>query len=122
MSSQTEVRPDRLVREPLVLREEGSGTRALAMETLGSLTERLNVVLEMNSTEAIKRAVQAGLGVTIISQSIIKAELERGEIAALRIEGCTMRRDFSLAYLRNRPQSPAARAFIAFVTEGHPHA
>ncbi|MBI4317761.1 MAG: LysR family transcriptional regulator [Chloroflexi bacterium] len=115
LSREREVEAGRLADEELILREPGSGTRALALESLASVAERLNVVLEMNSTEAIKGAVQAGLGVTIISQSIIQAEVERGEICALHLAGCRMERDFSITYLRERSQSPAARAFVACV-------
>lgn len=110
-----EVEAERLVEEPFILREPDSGTRALTLETLGPLAERIKVVLEMDSAEAIKRAVQAGMGITIISRAIIQAEVERGEIVALRLAGRRMERDFSLAYLRERVQSPAARAFLAFV-------
>lgn len=120
LSAQQEVEAERLVKEPFVLREPGSGTRALAVETLGPLAEQLTVVLEMNSTEAIKRAVQAGLGVTIISQTIIQPEVERGELGALRLAGRRMDRDFSVAYLRERALSPVAQAFIGFVLRDQP--
>ncbi|MCL5959650.1 MAG: LysR family transcriptional regulator [Chloroflexi bacterium] len=121
LGSQQEVEAERLVQEPFILRERGSGTRGLALETLGPLAERVRVVLEMNSTEAIKRSVQAGLGVTIISQSIIAGEMGRGEIVGVRIAGRRMERDFSLAHLRDRVQSPATRAFFAFVVSGQHH-
>lgn len=116
----SEVEVDRLIEEPLILREPGSGTRALALEGIRSTVDRLNVVLELDSPEAIKRCVQAGLGVTIISETIIRAELERKVIARLRLAGCPMKREFSLAYLRARSQSPAARAFTDFVLRGQP--
>lgn len=115
LSGQAEVEAERLIQEPFVMREQGSGTRALAVQCLGPLAERLTIVLELRSTEAIKRSVQAGLGVTIISETIIRAEVERGEIAALRLAGCRMERDFSVVYLRASTQSPAARTFAAFL-------
>ncbi|MBI2954263.1 MAG: LysR family transcriptional regulator [Chloroflexi bacterium] len=120
LAAQKEVEIERLAQEPLVLREKGSGTRALALETFGPLVERLKIALELNGTEAIKRSVQAGLGVTIISHTIIKEEVKRGEIAALRVAGRHMERDFALAYLRGRALSPAALSFMAMILGNSP--
>ena len=116
----SEIEAEDLIGEPLILREPGSGTRALALDSLGSVIDRLNTVLELDSPEAIKRSVQAGLGVTIISQTIISAELERNTIVALRLAGRRMQREFSLAYLRTRSQSPAMQAFSRFVLAQYP--
>lgn len=110
-----EIEAERLADQPFILREPGSGTRALAMQSLGPVAERIKVVLELESPEAIKRSVQAGLGVSIISETIIRADLERNAIAGLRLAGCRMQREFSLASLRARHQSPAAQAFAEFL-------
>ncbi len=117
-SDLTEIEAERFADEPIILREPGSGTRALALESLGPLAEKLNIVLELDSPEAIKRSVQAGLGLTIISETTIRPDKERNAIAALRLIGHRMEREFSIARLRARPQSPAVRAFTEFVLSG----
>jgi DNA-binding transcriptional LysR family regulator len=101
---------------PLVVREEGSGTRAATMHALKKLLGadamgRVEIACEVGSAEAQKGAVRAGLGVAFVSSLAVKDELECGTLAAVRVKGFDVRRSF---YLVSRPEehlSPAARAF-----------
>ena len=76
-------------RYPFVSREEGSGTREVIMQYLsdaGISAAEMNISLELGSPEAIKGAVEAGMGITIISRSIIGKELKLNTLAELQLD------------------------------------
>ena len=101
---------------PLLMRERGSGTRrvielALAKHLLKR--EKLRIAMELDSTEAIKSAVEAGLGVGFISRSAIAKDQRTGNrIRVLAIEGLRIQRDFLIAYAAGPgPQGLAAKLY-----------
>lgn len=101
--------------EVFVMREAGSGTR-LAMERFFS--ERgiaLRYGMQMTRNEAIKQAVRAGLGLSVVSLHTIELELETGRLRVLDIEGFPLERQWHLVYRKGKRLSPAARAFRDFV-------
>ncbi|MBE9178895.1 LysR family transcriptional regulator [Oculatella sp. LEGE 06141] len=77
----------------------------------GIETRRLKVEMELNSIEAIKNAVQAGLGAAFVSISAIEKELQMGILHRARIEGVVINRVLSVIYNPNRYRSKAAQAF-----------
>ena len=98
------VKASELVRYPFVSREEGSGTRDFSMQYL--LDEKvnpgaLNFSLELGSPEAIKGAVEAGMGITIISRSIIGKELKLNTLAELQLDP-PLSRPFSFVRQRQK--------------------
>jgi DNA-binding transcriptional LysR family regulator len=100
--------------EPFVMRERGSGTRRAILQALApsGLGERkLNVVAEMGSTEAVYRAVKAGIGISILSTMAVAEDVGRGELHCLKIDGVAIRRRFYLVRDRHRSMSPLAKAF-----------
>ncbi len=103
--------------ETFVMREQGSGTRALAEQALGQILAEVHIGLELDQPEAIVRAVEAGMGLTFISEVIVTRQLATGSLRALKVEGVDLWRDFSLAFLRTRPPSPSMRAFQAFIEQ-----
>jgi DNA-binding transcriptional LysR family regulator len=73
---------------------------------------------ELDSNEAIKRSVQAGLGVGFVSKLAVADELERGELVSFRIEGGEpMRRSIHLLLPDDRDSTPSERAFIATLSD-----
>lgn len=104
--------------EPLIIREQGSGTRA-ALE--GALSEvhmdlsRFRIVGEMGSTQAIKQAVKAGVGVSLMSRRAVEEECRSGLLACLRVKDLKVTRSFHLATHRERSRSPLAEAFRVFL-------
>ncbi|MEW9672196.1 selenium metabolism-associated LysR family transcriptional regulator [Ammoniphilus sp. 3BR4] len=103
---------------PIILREQGSGTREVfeeAIRTHGKDPEKLNIILELGNTESIKAAVESGLGISIISQSTIQKELQLGVIRKLKIEGIQIRRFFSVIHKKNHVLSVPSEAFLNFV-------
>lgn len=88
--SQEQVVPiQRVADYPFICREEGSGTREVMIESMhdaGVSTSDLNIVMELGSLEAIKGAVESGMGVSILSNATIQKELKLGTLVAVQIE------------------------------------
>ncbi|MHB1132610.1 MAG: LysR family transcriptional regulator [Chloroflexota bacterium] len=113
LAARASIRLDDLRGQPFILREPGSGTRALAEQALGAVAEEIIPVIELDQPEGIVRLVEAGLGLTFISRSIVSHELADGTLCALAVEGLDLGRHFLLVELRTRAASPAMRAFSA---------
>jgi len=115
---------DDLASEPFVLREKGSGTRLAserALQAAGNLQlSDLQIVAEMGSTEAIRQAVRAGLGCSIVSRRAVKDDLEHGLLHAPVLEGVQLSRQFYLIWHNQRTLSPLAHAFRSFLLSGSP--
>jgi LysR family transcriptional regulator, low CO2-responsive transcriptional regulator len=104
---------DALAGETLLVRERGSSTRAVAERYLARADYRPTKKWELDSNEAIKRSVAAGLGVGFVSRLVVEDELERGELASFRVDGTEpMRRSVYLLRPDGRDPIPAERAFI----------
>ena len=99
------VSPEEIARAPFVLRERGSGTRSALEECLakrgGPTLASFDIACEMGSSEAVKEAVLAGLGVSVLSVHAIERELAQGLLAAVALQDCPIDRRF---YLITRTQ------------------
>lgn len=105
---------------PFILREQGSGTRQVAEDTLiehGYNPQLLKIVMELGSTGAIKSAVEAGLGISFLSVSSVKHEVELGLIRTLPIENVTFKRKFYSVYLKSSLLPISAVTFLNFLRE-----
>ncbi|WP_029136096.1 LysR family transcriptional regulator [Nakamurella lactea] len=92
----------------LVVREQGSGTREVLERAVGTL--ELADVLELDSNAAVKIAVAAGAGATVISRLAVAAELTRGSLVQIRTDGLDLRRQLRMVSRRGARPSPAAAA------------
>jgi DNA-binding transcriptional LysR family regulator len=109
---------DTLPAEPFILREKGSGTRSIMEERLGraGITPGdLKVVAVMGSSDAVRQAVKAGLGVSVLSIRAIKDDLQAHRLAAVRIKGVPMERNFSIILLKGKTRSPLCQHFLDFL-------
>ena len=109
---------DELRAEPLLVRERGSGTRAAlesALSAVGTDLGSFRVVGEMGSTQAVKQAVKAGVGVSVMSRRAVEEECKSGLLWCLRIKDLQVTRSFHLAIHRERSRSPLAEAFRIFL-------
>lgn len=105
---------------PLIMREEGSGTRAVvenALKQAGLGVNELNIVAEIESTETIKRLVSKGLGLSFISRKAVEAEIENGQMKVLKVDELTINRNFYFVYHTKRVLSPLSEAFKDFIME-----
>lgn len=94
-----EITFDDLLSARFITREKGSGTRRvmeLALARGGFDPCQLNIVMELNSTQAIKEAVGSGLGVTIISCLTVQEECRDNRLAMLRLSGCQLARPLNI--------------------------
>ncbi len=105
----------RLQEETFVVREPGSGTRIAMERHFEEHGVRLSTGMEMSSNEAIKQAVEAGLGLGIVSLHTLGMELELGRLAVLEAESFPILRHWHLVCRRGKRLSPVAEAFAEFV-------
>ena len=115
------IRLSELRSQKFISRERGSGTldsfRHLLAKSRQSLDKLLNITMELGSTEAVKEALLAGYGVSILSRTSIKHELAEGSIVEVPIRGLTMTRDFYEVFHKHRPLHPIAQAFREFLKD-----
>ena len=110
---------DEVSKEPFIIREKGSATREILEEYLLKNTDRslykFNIVCEMGSSEAVKEAIIAGLGASILSIHAIKRELKQGMLINIPIKDCDIQRYFYLIYKRQFTLMPYHKLFLKFV-------
>lgn len=107
-----------LIKEPFILREAGSGTRQMIEKILGRHGVTINdmkISSILGSTEAIKDAVENGLGVSIISRWAARKESKYGTLKLLNLKEEKMVRDFSLIVHKNSVSSGSLEEFINFL-------
>ena len=107
----------RLAGQPLLGREPGSGTRSAMEAIFRKHGIGLTPAMEMNNNEAIKQAVEVGLGLGVVSLHTVEHELRAGRMVALDVEGFPIMRDWYLVYRQGKRLSPAAQSFHDFVLE-----
>lgn len=107
---------EQLAEQPYVSREVGSGTREVVDEYFrasGIEPDDLNIVMELGSREAIKGAVEAGLGIAIVSRVTIVKELKLGDLVAVPLQPRLVR-PLSLVYAREKFRSRLLQVFLDF--------
>ena len=104
-----------LAEEVFILREQGSGTREIMEEELGRVRVNLKKAMELGSTEAIKQAVAANLGVSIVSKFAISLETLQGRLAVATLPELNLRRQLFVIHHGGRTLSPAAEEFCSLL-------
>lgn len=124
LAKQKSVRLGDFTKVPFIIREKGSGTRDLIEECLQKqLSVNLssfNTICEMGSSEAVKEAILAGLGVSILSSFAIRREMSQGLLAALPVSNCHMDRYFYLVYKKQFPLMTYHKNFVDIVKRYSP--
>ena len=105
----------RVIREPFVVREKGSDTWNSMAQALGSNLGGLNVAMEIRSTETIKQAVIAGMGVSFLSAHTVSRELQSGSLAVLDVQGFPLMLNWFVVHRRAKRLPPVAQAFKEFL-------
>ena len=104
-----------LVEQPLIGRESGSGTRSTLENFLAEHDYAYKAAMEMNKNEAIKQAVEAGLGLSVVSLHTVQAELTAQTLCVLDVQGFPLYRQWYLVQRQGKRLGPAAEAFAQFV-------
>lgn len=106
---------------PLIYRERGSGTRHIMEKYI--LKNKLEVIkkMELTSNEAVKQAVIAGLGYSIMPVIGIKNELENKQLKIIPLKGFPIKSLWTLIWLKNKKHSPVATAYLNYIKKEHKH-
>lgn len=103
---------DQIAREPIIMKEVGSGTRRLVNQLFAGHGCTPDILMETSNTEFIKQVVQRGDGVSFLVKQSAAMELKEGRLAAITLEGARIFLDVSIAHLKNQHLSPPAQAFL----------
>ena len=109
--------PAKLAELPLIYREPGSGTRLMMEKFIEENQLVVQKKLELTSNEAIKQALIAGLGYSIMPVIGIKNELQNGDLHIVPVAGLPMQTSWNLIWHKDKQFSPVARAYVAFVEQ-----
>ena len=105
----------RLMREPFVVRERGSDTWNSMEEGFGGDLGAINIAMEIRSTETIKQAVIAGMGVSFLSAHTVGQELKAGSLRVLDVQGFPLMLHWYVVHRRSKRLPPVAQAFKDFL-------
>jgi DNA-binding transcriptional LysR family regulator len=112
------IEPGELLEEPLIMREETSGTRHVVLSELAKhdiSLDDLNIFMELGNAEAIVRTVAAGYGIAFVSNLATACPLERGNVVDIQVQGTDLKRTiFMLREAKSSPHRPRD-AFWGFV-------
>jgi DNA-binding transcriptional LysR family regulator len=107
-----------LIKEPLILREEGSGTRQIIMKCLedhGIKLDDLKISLVLGSTEAIKSAVEEGVGISIVSAWAARQQIKHGILKGMTFKDLKFHRNFSIISPKRNYCTHTAKEFLGFL-------
>ena len=110
---QKNIEISKLQSESFILREAGSAGREIFDSTMTLHGLEIIPVWESTSTQAIVRAVQANLGISVLPYLLVKDSLDRKEISQFQINGIRFQRSFSVIYHKNKFLTESAKDFIA---------
>jgi DNA-binding transcriptional LysR family regulator len=105
----------RIIREPFVVREKGSDTWNSMVEGFGANLPGLNIAMQIRSTETIKQAVIAGMGVSFLSAHTISRELQSGALTVLDVQGFPLMLNWYVVHRNGKRLPPVAQAFKNFL-------
>lgn len=110
---------ERLIEEPLIMRESGSGTRMAVESFFAENRLKMRVEMEIGSNEAIKQAIVGGLGLSILSRHSLTLEGTQGPLVVLDVEGFPIQKHWYVIYPSNKKLSIVAQTFLDYLlTEG----
>jgi DNA-binding transcriptional LysR family regulator len=119
LASHASVGAGELFDQPYVCREHGSGTREVVdmyFRQHGLSADDLHVEMELGSREAIKGAVEAGLGIAIVSASTVVREVKLGDLVAVRLNP-PLYRELSVVYTQDKFRPKLLEAFLEFIEQ-----
>jgi DNA-binding transcriptional LysR family regulator len=114
----SEIRPEEIFKHvPIIYREQGSGTRQTMEAYFEANGYQSNKKMELTSNEAVKQAVLAGLGYSIMPLIGIRNELSNKQLQIIPIKGLPIQTVWSLIWLKRKKHSPVATEFLHFLKE-----
>ena len=105
-----------LIDQPFIFAVKGSGTRAVIQEKLNSAGIKLQKTIEFGNTETVKKAVVEGIGISILSEAVVRNEVAAGQMCALPLDGGGITRTFFMTFHKDKYRTKAASALIELVS------
>jgi DNA-binding transcriptional LysR family regulator len=102
---------------PLIFREDGSGTRQVMEKFISKNRLLVTKKMKLTSNEAVKQAVLAGLGLSVMPLIGIKKEVQAGELKIIPVKGLPLKTNWSLIWLKGKKLSPVAASFIKYIND-----
>ncbi len=96
------------------MREKGSGTVAIFQEKMKDYLDQIKVVMEMGHPEAIKKAVESGVGLACLSSLTVCREVDHGWLKTLKIDGVDMKRKLQVISRKNMKINDTLAEFLSF--------
>jgi LysR family transcriptional regulator, low CO2-responsive transcriptional regulator len=112
---ETRIGMARVLREPFIVRETGSDTWQSMADGFGPHMAKLNIAMQIKSTETIKQAVIAGMGISFLSAHTVSRELRARSLAILDVQGFPLMLNWYVVHRRNKRLPPVAQAFKQFL-------
>ncbi len=106
------IKPEELLGETFIAAARGAGTRAVVEERLKAKGIVLTDVVDFGNTEGVKRAVEAGLGVSIQSRSVVQREISAGSLTGVSLAGMDAKVAYYVLRRKDKHLSHAAKAFL----------
>lgn len=117
LAGKTKIPIEALNNEAFIMRESGSGTRRAVQKLFDKSKVSVRVRLELGSNEAIKQAIAAGLGISVLSKHTLNSDGARGELTILDVVGFPIQRCWYAAYLNGKQLSVVAETFLEYLLE-----
>lgn len=115
MAGRTDVTPQQFLQQDFLAREQGSGSRLALEQHCQQKHLRLDPAMVIGSNEALKHAVIAGLGVSVLPRLSVQSELALGSLKTLALDDFPIRRSWCLVYPTAKGLSPVSRRFVDYV-------
>lgn len=111
---------EELVKAPLIIREKGSAVLQIfekILKSWGLTLDQLNVKAELNSIDAIKSTIEAGLGISICTRMAVRKEIRTGMIHPLKLAGKSVNINYHIIYKNEKNLNSAAKRFIRLMAK-----
>jgi DNA-binding transcriptional LysR family regulator len=109
--------PWELEGQSIIMHEKGSASRNIVDEFISRNNLYVSVTLELSNNEAIKRAVEQGLGLSLISENVVREEIERKKLKPVPIADPTLKRKYFLIYHKDKYLSQPFQMFLSMVKQ-----
>lgn len=109
--------PQKLDGQPIIMHEKGSATRDIVDSFIGRNNLSVFIALELSNNEAIKRAVEEGVGISLISEHVVSEEVKRRKLKSIPLADPTMKRKFYLIHHKDKYLSHPFQMFLYMVNQ-----
>ena len=111
------IAPGDLANEPFIIPARDFATSEVILQRVAAAGLKLSTPMELGNIEAVKKAVEAGLGISIVSRCAVQRELDGGTLKAVRVRGVPLDRQLFYCWRKGKEFSKAAHAFIGLLNQ-----